>query len=387
MTFTKLILRNTLRRKARTIFTVGSVIVAFVLFGVLLPIDRMFQSRIEFANTNRLIVTNKASIMRPLPVSYGERLARVENVKLVAHFTFFGAFYRDPSNQVAAIVTQPERFAAMVDEVEFRDQAQLQRWLEDPTGIAVGRQLADRYGWKVGDLVPVYSTIYQREDGSQAWTFRVATIFDGAGEDADTNSMVIDYRHFDAARAVGKGTVGWYAIRIDDPSQAAATAERLDALFRNSPDETSAVTEKAFAQSFLRQVGNFGVMLKAALALVFWTLALVTANTMAQSIRERFSEIAVLKTLGFDSRRIFGIVVGESLLIMVSGGLIGLVLAAIAVPLVAQSTEQLLSTLTVSWSDWILGVGLMAALGALVALLPATRAARQQIVTGLSEAA
>jgi len=386
MTLGRFILRQALRRKLRAIFTIGSVAVAFLLFGLLMPIDRMFQSRIELANTHRLIVTNKASMMRPLPVSYAERIADVDNVQLVSHFTYFGAFYRDPSNQIAAIVTEPERFPQMVNEVEFRDRTHLDQWLKEPTGIAVGRQLADQYQWKVGDLVPIHSTIYAREDGSQAWTFRVSAIFDGAGKDADTNSMVINYRYFDTARAAGKGTVGWYALRIEDSTQSAATAQQLDAVFKNSPDETSTVTEKAFAQSFLRQVGDFGIMLKVALGLVFWTLVLVTANTMAQSIRERFSEIAVLQTLGFDARRIFGLVVAESLLIMVGGGLIGLTVAALTVPLVAQSTEQLLSTLNVSVADWLYGIALMLMLGVLVAWLPAMRAAHQTVVSGLSEA-
>ncbi len=382
-----LIASGLLHHKPRTVFTLGSVIVAFTLFGLLMPLERVLQSRIDMANANRLIVTNKASMMRPLPLNYGARIAEVGNVAMASHFTFFGAFYREPSNPVAALATDPAKFPAMVEEVQFRNASELDQWLKDPTGVAVGRQLADRLHWKVGDLVPIYSSIYTRADGNPVWTFRVATIFDAIGKDGNSDSMVINFNYFDEARSFGKGTVGWYALRIGAPAASGTTAKAIDALFDNSHDETSTVTEKAFAQSFLRQVGDFGSMITAALVLVFWTLVLITGNTMAQSVRERFSQIAVLKTLGFSEERVFAIVVGESLLLMFVGGCTGLLLALAAVPIIVSQTAQLLGMLSVSWLDWARGLALMAGIGALVAVLPAVQAVRQRVVDGLAEAA
>jgi putative ABC transport system permease protein len=381
-----LIVRGVLHDKPRAVFTLGSVVVAFVLFGLLMPLQRLLHSRIDLANANRLVVTNKASMMRPLPVIHGERIAQVPNVALVSHFTYFGAFYREPSNPIAALVTDVAKFPAMVDEVEFRNAAERDRWTKDPTGVAVGRQLANRMNWKVGDLVPLYSTIYPRADGNPVWTFRVSAIFDAVGKDGNSDSMIVDYGYFDAVRAFGKGTVGWFALRIGSPAASGATAQAIDALFVNSHDETSTVTEKAFAQSFLRQVGDFGSMIAAALGLVFWTLALITANTMAHSIRERFSQIALLKALGFSEERVVGIVVGESLLLMGAGGCFGMLLALAAVPIIASQTAQLLSTLSVSWTDWALGLALMVGLGVMVALVPVVQAIRQSAIDGLCEA-
>jgi putative ABC transport system permease protein len=382
----RMLLATVAYKRARTVFTVGSVVVAFLLFGLLLPLERIFSSQVQFADANRLVAINKTSFMRPLPVSYGERMAKIEGVEAVGHFTYFGAFYRDQSTPVAAVATDPALFERMVDEVRF-DPAQRERWLADPSSIAIGRQLADEFGWKVGDLVPLFSSIYQRQDGSPVWTFKVAAIFDSPSKDGNTKSLVIHYDYFDQARVLGKGTVGWFALRIADSRQAGRIAEAADALFVNSADATSTTTEKAFAQSFLRQVGDFGAMIATALALVFYTLILVTANTMAQSVRERFSDIAVLKTLGYTDRRVFFLVLGESLLIMLGGGCLGLLLAAIAIhEVVIRAQNQLLSTLRLSPQDCGWALLLMVAVSVIVAFVPAWRAARQNIVHALGEA-
>lgn len=379
------VVHNVRHNRARAVFTLGSVVVAFLLFGLLLPLNRLLHARIDLANANRLITVNSASMMRPLPVSYGERIAKVPGVELVSNFTFFGAFYREPANAVAALATEANRFAHMVDEVRFRKPADLAAWIADPASVAIGRQLADRMGWKVGDLIPIYSSIYPRADGKPVWIFRVAAIFDAAGAHGSTDSMVLHYRYFDRARAFGNGTVGWYSLRVD-PRHAVAVAHAVDRLFANSPDPTNTVTEKAFAQSFLRQVGDFGAMIDVALILVFWTLLLVTGNTMAQSVRERFSDIAVLKALGCSGERVVLLVGLESLVIVVAGGVVGLLLADLAIPLIAAQSNQLLSMLHASWHDWLLGLGLMVAVAATIAAVPALRAARQPVCDGLGEA-
>jgi len=381
----ELVLRNALHKRARAVFTIGSVVVAFLLLGLLLPLERLLQSRVDLANANRLITTHKASLMRPLPLGHAERIAELPGVEAVSHFTFFGAFYREPGNPVAALATEPARFAQMVEEVRFNSAAQLAAWIADPASIAVGRQLAQRLDWKVGDLVPLYSSIYPRADGKPVWTFRIATIFDAAGEQGSTDSMVLHHRHLDQARAFGQGTVGWFALRVA-PQHSGSVAQAVDQLFARSPNETSTVTEKAFAQSFLRQVGDFGAMISLALALVFWTLLLITGNTMAQAVRERFCDIAVLKALGCSAERVAGLILLESLFIVGTGGLLGLLLANLAIPLVAAQTHQLLSALQASWHDWALGLSLMLGVALAISILPALRALRQPVSEGLNEA-
>ena len=382
----RLLVRTMMRNPSRLLFTLGSIAVAFALLGIMVPMHRLFEDRVNFANSSRLIVINKASIMRPLPLSYGDRLAKIPGVAVASHFTFFGAMYRDAATPVAAIATDARLFTSMVGEVVFKDPRQHQQWLDDPAGIAVGRQLAKRLDWSVGDVVPVFSTIYPRKDGNPVWSFRVAAIFDAKGKDGATDSMVLNYRLFDEARAFGNGTVGWYAVRVAPGASAAAVAKTIDVTFANSSDETHTVTERAFAQSFLNQVGDFRAMILVALVLVFWTLLLITANTMAQSIRGRFSDFAVLKTIGFCRWRIARLVFGESLLLLTFGGLTGLLVAIAGVPIIAAQSNQLLSRLRTDPADWALGLGLMALAGLAVAVAPAIQVARQPIVDGLAEA-
>ncbi|RJE85827.1 ABC transporter permease [Paracoccus onubensis] len=385
MRFLSLILANASRGRARLAFTLGSVVVAFLLLGLMLPVLRVFDSRVDFADANRLMVLNKASMMRPLPINYKDRIAELDNVEEVGHFTFFGAAYQSGSNQIPAIVTEPENFPVMVEEVEFRDADALSNWQADPSSIAVGRDLANKHGWKIGDLVPLHSSIYNRSDGNPVWTFRVGAIFDGAAEDSVTDSVVIPYEYFNNERIKGEDTVGWFAVRIADANKAEATGKAIDVLFENSPNETATTTERAFAKSFLNQVGDFKTLIGATLILVFWTLILITANAQMQSIRERFGDFAVMRILGFRKRHITRIILSESLLTMFSGGIIGMAIAGIAVLIVSAKAEALLSLLSLDWRDWLIGAGMMIATGVIVATIPAILAARQNIIDGLAE--
>jgi putative ABC transport system permease protein len=385
MRFLHFILGNLAHSRARLVFMMGSVVVAFLLLGLMLPVLRVFDSRVDFADANRLMVLNKASMMRPLPISYGARIATVDGVDAVGHFTYFGATYRTADNQIPAIVTDPQGFPAMVDEVVFRDPETLKNWIADPVTIAVGRQLADKNGWSVGDVVPLRSAIYARADGNPVWTFRIGTIFDGATAESVTNSIVINYDYFNAERTWGKDTVGWYTVRIADANGAEQTSQALDALFRNSPNETATTTERAFAKSFLNQIGDFKTMIGVALVLVFWTLILITANAQMQMIRERFSDFAVMRLLGYRKGRVARLILSESLLMMFAGGVLGMAIAGTIVVIVAARADALLALLTVSWRDWVAGAALMAGCGVIVAAVPAILAARQSISDGLAE--
>lgn len=380
-----LILAYARRGYARLGFTMGAILVAFLLLGLMLPVMRLFDSRVDFADASRLMVVSKTSMMTPLPVNLQGRIADVDGVERVGHFTFFGGSYRSPSNQIAAIVTDPASFPEMVGEIEFRDADQLAAWQASPSSVAVGRELAEEQGWKVGDLIPIHSQIYARKDGSPVWTFRIAAIFDPSAEGNVTNSMVIPYDYFNRERATGEDTVGWFAVQVADSRQAEAIAATIDQMFENSPNETLSTTERAFSQSFLKQVGNFKTMITAALALAFWTLLLVTGNSAMQAIRSRFGDFAIMRTLGFSKARIGRLIVTESLLMIGIAALAGMAIANVVVFVVSRQTDQLLALMRLDWRDWAIALALAVGCALIVTVLPLLRAIRQSLTDGLGE--
>ena len=377
MKYVHLVWRNLIRRKTRTTFAVLSVVVAFVLFGVLATIRVAFSYGVEVAGADRLIMIHKVSLINFLPVSYKERIKAVEGVADATHATWFGGIYQDPSNFFSQMAVEPEEWLRMYPEFTLPDD-QKKAWLADRTGAIAGRTVADRFGWKVGDRIPIQGTIFQ----SGVWEFTIDGIFDGDRDGVDTNQFFFHNTYLWEKAVFGDGLVGWYIIRVDDPQQSAAVAGRVDALFANSPYETKTSTEKAFVQAFANQVGDIGAILTAILVAVFFTILLVTGNTMAQSIRERTSELAVLKTLGYRNGLILTLVLAESLVIAVAGGSVGLVLAWL-VSRQGDPTGGLLPAFFFPPKDMILGVALVFGLGIASGLLPAVRATRLRIVDAL----
>ena len=377
MKYVHLVWRNLIRRKTRTTFAFLSVVIAFVLFGVLATIRVAFSYGVEVAGADRLIMIHKVSFINFLPVSYKERIEGVDGVAAATHATWFGGIYQDPSNFFSQMAVEPEEWLRMYPEFTLPDD-QKKAWLADRTGAIAGRTVADRFGWKVGDRIPIQGTIFQ----SGVWEFTIDGIFDGDREGVDTNQFFFHNQYLWEKAAFGDGLVGWYIIRVDDPRRSADVAQRVDALFANSPYETKTSTEKAFVQAFANQVGDIGAILTTILVAVFFTILLVTGNTMAQSIRERTSELAVLKTLGYRNGLILTLVLAESLVIAVAGGSVGLVLAWL-VSRQGDPTGGLLPAFFFPPKDMILGVALVFGLGVASGLLPAVRAMRLRIVDAL----
>jgi len=298
MRFLPLVWKNLLRRKVRTIFTLLSILVAFVLFAYLATIKQAFGMGVELAGNDRLVMTHKVSLIQLLPESYQARMEAIPGVVDVLHQTWFGGIYQEPKNFFMQTPVEPERLFRMYPEFVVSDTAK-KAWLANRTGAIVGRSTADKFGWKVGDRVPLQGTIWRKKDGSSLWELTIDGIYEGAKKGTDTTILFFRYDYFSEARQFGEGQVGWYVIRINDPDKAAEIAERIDATFANSPAETKTATEKAFVQGFAQQVGDIGSIMMAILVAVFFTILLVAGNTMAQSVRERTNELAVLKTLGF----------------------------------------------------------------------------------------
>ncbi len=383
MKFLYLVGCNLKRKKLRTTLTLLSIMVAFVLFALLAALKLALVGGFELADANRLLVMHRVSFLQLLPQSYLARMAGIPGVAAVSHQTWFGGIYQDAKNPLATFPVDPERYLAMTPEINLPED-QKQAWLKTRTGAIIGRSLAERYGWKIGDRVPLKSPIWTPKNGG-AWEFDIVGIYDGTKKTADTTGFLFRYDYFDEARAGGTGLVGWYQVRVDDPKRATQVAAAIDAEFANSPAETKAQTEGAMFQGFAQQLGNIAKIVTAILIAVFFTILLVAGNTIAQSVRERTQELGVLKAIGFSNELVLGVVLGESLVITVLGGLLGLTLGWLLVTSMGQATfiKQYLPIFFIPTRDLFIGAGLTVALGFVAGILPAIQAMRLRLADAL----
>ena len=380
MRFFPLVWRSLWRRKVRTIFTLLSIFVAFLLFGLLMTIRGAFSFGVDIAGLDRLMVIHKTSIIMPLPVAYRERIEGVSGVQSVTHNTWFGGIYQDPTNFFAQIAVEPEKYFAMYPEFRLPPE-QLQAWLADRQGAVAGRDLADRYGWKVGDRIPIQGTIYRTKGGNRTWEFNLVGLYDG-DPGVDLTNFFFRYDYLDEARDVGDGLVGWYVVKIADASQSFEMAAAFDQMFANSGAETKTTTEKVFVDGFAKQIGDIGSIMVAIVGAVLFTILLVAGNTMAQAVRERTSELALLKTLGFTGGGILALVLAESLCVAVAGGGLGLAAAWLVVQN-GDPTNGLLPLFVLPGRDLVIGAGLIVGVGVLAGALPALGAMRLRITDAL----
>ncbi|MDP2319963.1 MAG: FtsX-like permease family protein [Acidobacteriota bacterium] len=382
MKFLPLLWSSLWRKKIRTIFTLLSVFVAFLLFGLLMTIRGAFSFGIDIAGLDRLILIHKVSLIMPLPVSYLPRLNSTEGVALATHNTWFGGVYQDPSNFFAQIAVEPEPFLKLYPEYQVSPE-HMQAWLADRQGVLVGVDLANRFGWKVGDRIPIVGTIWQPKQG-QVWEFNIAGLYDGE-PGIDKTQFFFRYDYLDENRAGGAGAVGWYIVKINDAGAAQQMSAKFDEMFANSSAETKTTTEKGFVEGFAKQMGDIGAIMIAITIAVLFTMILVAANTMAQSVRERTSEVGVLKTLGFSNLSILALVLSESVLIAVIGGGLGLA-AAWAFVQQGDPTGGMLPIFVLPARDVAAGAGLIVALGLLAGVLPAMNAMNLKITDALRRA-
>jgi len=382
MKFLHLIWCNLRRKKLRTSLTLLSIIVAFILFGFLAAIQEALVGGVALAGADRLIVREKVSIINLLPVSYEARMDRIPGVDFSTHQTWFGGIYQDPKNFFMQNPVEPEKFLKIHPEIILPPDEE-KAWLATRTGAIVGRRTAERFGWKIGDKIPIRSTIWAQANGNLTWTFDIVGIYDGKDKGTDTTPLFFRYDYYDEARQQGKGQVGWYTIRIKDPSQAAEVAKRVDAEFENSPAETKTEPEGAFIQGWASQLGNIVLIVAAILSAVFFTILLVTGNTMAQAVRERTGELGVLKAIGFTNAQVVALVLAESCLLTVMGGMVGLGLALAITPIIAQPLAGLLPLFYLPARALLIGFGLSIALGLVTGIFPALQAMRLRVADAL----
>jgi putative ABC transport system permease protein len=383
MKYFHLVWSNLGRRKLRTILTALSIVIAFVLFGLLASIRQALTGGVSMAGVNRLVVQHKVSIIQLLPYSYKMRMERIPGVALATHQTWFGGkFLQQDKVFFMQTPVDPEDFLSMHPEMVLAPEAK-KMWLETRTGAIIGKTTADKFHLKVGDHLPIFSPIWRKADGSQTWDFEIVGIFTAKEKNADTMSMFFRYDYFDETRAGAKGQIGWYTVRVKDPAQAGEVAKKIDQEFENSDEQTKTAPEAAFAQAWAKQIGNIALITASILGAVFFTILLVTGNTMAQAVRERTAEIGVLKTLGFTNGQVMGLVLAEACTLSALSGLCGLGLASMVVPVVGKALANMLPLFFFPTRDLLLGVLICLALGAATGIFPAMAAMRLRVADAL----
>ncbi len=384
MKYFSLIWAALFRSRTRTFLTLLSVVAAFLLFGMLDSVRVAFNSGGSVAGADRLVVSSRLSITQMLPYNLLRQIESTPGVKRVAYAAWFGGIYQDPRNFFPNFSVGPGYFD-LYPEYEV-DPAELAAWEAERTGAIVGKALADRHGWKVGDTIPLQATIFPQKDGSNDWPLKLMGTFElaDAKRKGEENQLLFHWTYFDEANQYVSGQVGWYMVKVDNPGHAPRVAKAIDAISMNSDRETRTQTEQAFNQSFAKQFADIGLIVTAIMGAVFFTLLLLTGNTMAQAVRERIPELAVLKTIGFSNRSVLMLVLVESILLVVLGGVVGLALAAALMPVVSAASGGMLQLPTVLPQTWGMGLGLMVAIGVVVGLLPALRAMRLNIVDALA---
>jgi putative ABC transport system permease protein len=381
MKFLPLIWAGLTRKKLRTGLTLLSILVAFLLYGFLGAIQESLSGGVSMAGADRLVMRHKVSLILTLPESYKARLSAMPEVIGVSHQTWFGGIYQDPKNFFPTMPVEPENFLAMYPEYLVSD-ADRKAWAEKRTGAIVGRVTADRFGWKVGDHVPIKSPIWGEPKGETEWDFEIVGIYEGSKKGVDTSGFFFRYDYFEEARQKEKGQVGWYLVRVADPAKAAGVAEKIDEQFANSTYETKTEGEGAFAQGFAQQVGDIGDIVSAVVSAVFFTILLVAGNTMAQSVRERTEELGVLKAIGFPNGLVLVFVILESCFVAIIGGFVGLGLAW-AIISAGNPVPALLPVFDLPTRHVIIGAILAIALGLVAGILPAWQAMRLRIAEAL----
>jgi len=369
-----------LRRKAlRTLLTFACVVAAFLLFGVLKAVEYALTGGAELAGQDRLVTQHKVSLIQFLPLSYLDRVRAIDGVRAATSQTWFGGYYQDERNQLNMISTEAASFVEVY--AEYGTPEQQRAWMADRTGALVGRDIAASHGWSVGDTVPMSSNIFRKSDGSNTWDFTIAAIY--TVETGDNSSIYFHYEYLNEARTFARDEIGWMVLRLADVSRSEAIARTIDGMFENSSAETRTSSESAFLQGFANQMGNIGAIVTVVAAAVFFTMLLVTANAMAQGVRERVREIAVLRTLGYSNGLIVTLVLAEGLGITILGAALGLWLAGGIIATLGVSVQTFLPLLAVPATAFVSGGALAVALGVVACALPSAQIWRLSIVEQL----
>ena len=379
MKFGSLILANLLRKKIRLLLTIGSFAVALFLFAFLGVVRDAFNRGADVAGADRLVIINRTSIINPIPLSYRDKILHIPGVKYITHNNWFGGVYKDEKNFFPQFVIDPENQRQVFPEFSVPED-QWNTFVKDREGAIVGARTMERFHWRVGDRIPIKTTLY----GGGSWEFNIDGVYRGKRAQDDETQFWFQWDYFEERIPDRlKGNIGWYVLRVDNPEQSPRIAKAIDEEFANSPYETKTETESAFAAGWVKQFGNIRFLVVTIGSVVFFTLLLVTGNTMAISVRERTSELAVLKAIGFSDRSVLFFILGESLVIALIGGLLGLLLATLAIPVLANALNGMLPNLILSPALLVFGLLTALLVGIASGILPGIGAMRMRVVHAL----
>jgi putative ABC transport system permease protein len=369
------------RKKTRTILTMLSIVIAFLLFGLLQGINQGMNNVYQNMNVERMYVQSRINMTDGLPIAYAQRIKTVPHVAAISHWTYFGGFYQEAKQALPVFATDIEALLKVYKEMKL-PKDQLEAMLHTRNGAVIGKAIAEKYKWKVGDVVPVGTSIWTKKAGGNTWDFQIVGILDVSayGEGTGFPSFYINWDYFDEARQFGNGVIHYYLLGLDDPRAGDQVAAQVDALFANSTNETKTQSEQAWAQAQIKQVGDVNFIVNSIVGAVLFTLLFLTANTMMQSVRERIPELAVLKTLGFSDSKVLVLVLLESVALCVFASLVGLGVATLGF----GALRPLLGDVSLPLVVLELGIGIALALALISGLPPALRAKQLNIVDALA---
>jgi putative ABC transport system permease protein len=374
--FSSLIFANLFRKKIRLMLTVGSFAVALFLFAFLAVVRNAFNRGADVAGADRLVVIDRVSIINLIPLKYRDQILQIPGVKSITHNNWFGGVYQDEKNFFPQFVIDPENQRQVFPELLVPDD-QWNAFLKDRQGAIAGAKTAERFHWKIGDRIPIKTTLY----GGGSWEFNLDGIYHGDRPEDDETQFWFQWDYFEEkVPEEVKGQIGWYVLRVNNPEDSVRVAKAIDDKFANSSSETKTETESAFAAGWVKQFGNIQALILTIGSVVFFTLLLVTGNTMAISVRERTAELAVLKAIGYSGRRVLFFILAESLVIALLGGLLGLGFALLAVPALARVLNGLVPQLLLEPSILILGLVSAIVVGIASGILPGLGAMRMRVV-------
>lgn len=386
MTDFDLVRKNLFRKPLRTVLLIVSIFMAFLIFGLLAS----FNVTLENASTagsasNRLVVANKINFTQPLPIAYVSRVATVDGVTAISHYSWFGAYFQDQrKSRFIGFAVDPDTYTRVFADTIKLPESERRAFVAERTGVLVGKSVADQYGWKVGQTVPISSNVWVKPDGRRVWDMKLMGVFTGAKPTDPTNAIYMHYDYLNETRTFGRDQIGNIAVVTASPDINDRVAKTIDAAFANSPYETSTVDEKTFSRAFIKQAGDINVIITLVVAAAFAAILMIVGTTLVSAVRERTKEIGVMKTLGFSGPRVLRMVLGESLMLSLLGA--GLGLGAAALALAALSKSPLASNFgDISMAPLVLvaGISLALALGLVTGAIPAISALRMSIVDAL----
>jgi putative ABC transport system permease protein len=377
----KLIFKNAFRHKLRASLTILGVTIAILAFGLLRTVISAWYAGVEASSVSRLVTRNAVSLVFPLPLSYEEKIRQVQGVKRASYGTWFGGIYIDEKNFFANYAVEPKTYLAMYPELVIPSD-QMAAFLRDRKAAVAGRKLAERYGWKIGDIITLKGTIFPGN-----WDFVLRGIYKGRDQTVDETAFFFQWDYLnEALKKAGRtraDQVGWYMVEITDPNIAADVSLRIDKMFKNSLAETLTETEKAFQLSFISMTEAIVIAIRLVSFVIIFIIMAVVANTMAMTARERIGEYAIFKTLGFGASHISAMIFGESLIITMLGAFFGIVLTFPAAKIFSKELSQFFPIFNVAHETIVMDIIAALVVACVAAIFPSWRAVRIRVADGL----